>query len=202
MNDANAMLEIMEACYKAGGRGIEAVPGGAVIDAIKVMKETHSDYVVTGSTFPGPDDPKIDDLVDVEAKIIFAHGMVADKMDERLHKLVEEIESLGVIPGIALHNPAPTLEYAIENLPQVKAFLTPLNANGLYMGDKEALEKIVDEHKELYFVGMKTLAAGKLDPKEAYEYVLNHNICAVTIGMVTVEEAEVSTKIALEALQK
>lgn len=201
MNDANAMIEIMEACYKAGGRGIEAVPGGAVVDAIKIMKETYSDYVITGSTFPGPD-PKIDDLIDVEAKIIFIHGMVSDKLDDRLDKLVDEIASRGVIPGIAFHNPVPTLEYALENLPQVKAFLTPMNANGLYMGDKEALEKIVDENKDLYFVGMKTLAAGKLDPKEAYEYISKHNICAVAIGMVTVEEAESSTKIALEALQK
>ena len=201
MNDANAMLEIMEACYKAGGRGIEAVPGGAVIDAIKIMKETHSDYVITGSTFPGPD-PKINDLIDVKAKIIFIHGMVSDKMDDKLNKLVDEVASRGVIPGIALHKPVPTLEYALENLPQVKAFLTPLNANGLYMGDKEALEKIVDDNKDLYFVGMKTLAAGKLEPKEAYDYISKHNICAVTIGMVTVEEAESSTKIALEALQK
>lgn len=201
MNDANAMLEIMEACYKAGGRGIEAVPGGAVIDAIKIMKETHSDYVITGSTSPGPD-PKIEDLIDVEAKIIFIHGMVSDKMDDRLDKLVDEVASRGVIPGLALHNPAPTLEYALENLTQVKAFLTPMNANGLYMGDKEALEKIVDDNKDLYFVGMKTLAAGKLEPKEAYDYISKHNICAVTIGMVTVEEAESSTKIALEALQK
>lgn len=201
MNDANAMLEIMEACYKAGGRGIEAVPGGAVIDAIKIMKETHSDYVITGSTFPGPD-PMIEQLVDMEAKIIFIHGMVSDKMDDRLDKLVDEVASRGVIPGLALHNPAPTLEYALENLPHVKVFLTPLNANGLYMGDKEALEKLVDDNKDLYFVGMKTLAAGKLEPKEAYEYISKHNICAVTIGMVTVEEAEVSTKIALEALQK
>lgn len=201
MNDANAMLEIMEACYKAGGRGIEAVPGGAVIDAIKIMKETHSDYVITGSTSPGPD-PKIEDLIDVEAKIIFIHGMVSDKMDDRLDKLVDDVASRGVIPGISLHNPVPTLEHALENLTQVKAFLTPMNANGLYMGDKEALEKIVDDNKDLYFVGMKTLAAGKLEPKEAYDYISKHNICAVTIGMVTVEEAESSTKIALEALQK
>jgi hypothetical protein len=201
MNDANAMLEIMEACYKAGGRGIEAVPGGAVIDAIKIMKETHSDYVITGSTSPGPD-PKIEDLIDVEAKIIFIHGMVSDKMDDRLDKLVDDVASRGVIPGISLHNPVPTLEHALENLTQVKVFLTPMNANGLYMGDKEALEKIVDDNKDLYFVGMKTLAAGKLEPKEAYDYISKHNICAVTIGMVTVEEAESSTKIALEALQK
>jgi len=201
MNDANAMLEIMEACYKAGGRGIEAVPGGAVIDAIKIMKETHSDYVITGSTSPGPD-PKIEDLIDVEAKIIFIHGMVSDKMDDRLDKLVDDVASRGIIPGISLHNPVPTLEHALENLTQVKAFLTPMNANGLYMGDKEALEKIVGDNKDLYFVGMKTLAAGKLEPKEAYDYISKHNICAVTIGMVTVEEAESSTKIALEALQK
>jgi hypothetical protein len=201
MNDANAMLEIMEACYKAGGRGIEAVPGGAVIDAIKIMKETHSDYVITGSTSPGPD-PKIEDLIDVEAKIIFIHGMVSDKMDDRLDKLVDDVASRGVIPGISLHNPVPTLEHALENLTQVKVFLTPMNANGLYMGDKEALEKIVDDNKDLYFVGMKTLAAGKLEPKEAYDYISKHNICAVTIGMVTVEEAESSTKIALETLQK
>ena len=201
MNDANAMLEIMEACYKAGGRGIEAVPGGAVIDAIKIMKETHSDYVITGSTSPGPD-PKIEDLIDVEAKIIFIHGMVSDKMDDRLDKLVDDVASRGVIPGISLHNPVPTLEHALENLTQVKAFLTPMNANGLYMGDKEALEKLVDDNKNLYFVGMKTLAAGKLEPKEAYEYISKHNICAVAIGMVTVEEAEASTKVALGALKK
>ena len=48
---------------------------------------------------------------------------------------------------------------------------------------------------------MKTLAAGKLDPKKAYEYISKHNICAVTIGMVTTEEAEISTKIALDALR-
>lgn len=201
MNDANAMLEIMEACYKAGGRGIQAVAYGAVSEAIRIMKETHSDYILTGSSFPGPD-PKIEELIDLDAKIIFIHGMVSDKMDDRLHKLVDEVASRGVIPGIALHNPAPTLEYALENLPQVKAFLTPMNANGLYMGDEKALEKIVDDHKELYFIGMKTLAAGKLEPKEAYEYISKHNICAVTIGMVTTEEAEISTKIALDALQK
>jgi hypothetical protein len=201
MNDATAMLEIMEACYKAGGRGIEAVPGGAVLDAIKTMKETHSDYVVTGSTFPGPD-PMIEELISVESKIIFVHGMVSDKMDDRLTKLVEDVESRGVIPGIALHNPAPTLEYALANLPQVKAYLTPLNANGLYMGNKQKLEELVDKTKDKWFVGMKTLAAGKLEPKKAYEYISKHNICAVTIGMVTVKEAEHSTKIALEVLQK
>jgi hypothetical protein len=52
-NDANAMLEIMEACYEGGGRGIGAIAFGKVVEAVKIMKETHDDYVVTGSTLPG-----------------------------------------------------------------------------------------------------------------------------------------------------
>jgi len=52
-NDANAMLEIMEACYEGGGRGIGAIPFGKVGEAVKIMKETHDDYIITGSTLPG-----------------------------------------------------------------------------------------------------------------------------------------------------
>jgi len=201
MTNADAMLEIMEACYEAGGRGIEAVPGGAVCQATKIMKETHSDYVVTGSTLPGPD-PNIEDLIDVEAKIIFVHGAYSDKKDETLLKLLKDISSRGVIPGVATHNPLSTIDYIFENTPEVKAFLIPFNANGFMMGDKKALEEIVDTHKNHYFIGMKTLDTGRLEPQKAFEYISQHNICAVAIGMVEVEEALATTKIALGALQK
>ncbi|MBA7550894.1 hypothetical protein ES705_43424 [subsurface metagenome] len=49
---------------------------------------------------------------------------------------------------------------------------------------------------------MKTLEAGKLEPHKAFEYISKHNICCSTIGMVTVEEAKISTEIALNVLQK
>lgn len=201
MTNADAMLEIMEACYEAGGRGIEAVPGGAVCQATKIMKETHSDYVVTGSTLPGPN-PNIEDLIDVEAKIIFVHGAYSDKKDETLLKLLEDISSRGVIPGIATHNPLSTIDHVFENAPEVKAFLIPFNANGFMMRDKKALEDLVDTHKNHYFIGMKSLDTGRLEPQKAFEYISQHNICAVAIGMVEVEEALASTKIALGALQK
>jgi hypothetical protein len=94
------------------------------------------------------------------------------------------------------------LEYAFVNFPAVKVFLIPFNAQGLFMGDQKKLEKIVDSHKNHYFIGMKTLAAGRLDPNQAYDYLSKHNICCVSIGMVTVEEATDSTEIALKILQK
>ncbi len=191
----------MEASYEAGGRGIELILAGKVGEAAKIMAETYEDYIITGSTFPGHD-PLIDELAELDAKLIFAHGMVADKKDEKLETLIEDIKSRGIIPGIAAHNPVSTLEYAFENIPAVKAFLIPFNAQGLFMGDQKKLEKIVDSHKNHHFIGMKTLAAGKLDPKQAFDYISKHNICCVSIGMVTVEEAKDSSEIALKILQK
>ena len=87
------MLEILEASYEVGGRGIELVPAGKVTEAAKIMTETHSDFVIMGSTFPGPD-PLINELSDLGAKIIFAHGMVADKKDMKLKSLIEDIKSI------------------------------------------------------------------------------------------------------------
>ena len=195
------MLEILEASYEVGGRGIELIPAGKITEAAKIMVETHNDFIITGSTFPGPD-PLIKELAELGAKIVFAHGMVADKKDEKLKKLINEIESMGIIPGIAAHNPVSTLEHVFEHIPNVKAFLIPFNARGMFMGEQKKLEDIVNSHKDHYFIGMKTLAAGKLEPLKAFEYISKHNICCSTIGMVTVEEAKISTEIALNALQK
>ncbi len=199
MNDTNALLEIMEACYEAGGRGIQMIPMGKIGEAARIMKETHDDYVITGSTAPGPE-PLINDLIESEAKIIFAHGMVSDKKDKNLIKMIDDISSRGIIPGIAAHNPISTLKFAFENT-SVKAFLIPFNEKGLFMGNKQQLENIVNTNEECYFVGMKTLAAGNLDVNIAYNYIAKHNICSVAIGMVTTEEARNSTKIALKALK-
>jgi len=68
------------------------------------------------------------------------------------------------------------------------------------MGNKQRLEEMVDRLDQYSFIGMKTLAAGKLDPEEAYSYIQKHNICAVAIGMVSTSQAEESTKIALSVL--
>jgi pentose-5-phosphate-3-epimerase len=163
MTNKEAILEIMEACYEAGGRGIEAVPGGAVCEAIKVMKETHNDYVVTGSTLPGPDF-NIEDLVDVEAKIIFVHGAYSDRKNNKLLDIFEDISSRGVIPGVATHNPISTINHVFENAPEVKTFLIPFNANGFLMQNKGELEELVNKHKDCHFIGMKTLDTGRLEP--------------------------------------
>ena len=163
------------------------------------MSQTHSHFVITGSTYPGAD-PKIEILIEEEAKIIFVHGLISDQKETDLLKLLDEISNYGIIPGIATHEPIPTIKHCIENSLNVKVFLIPFNLEGFLMGDVNELEEIVDKTKNFYFIAMKTLAAGVINPELAFKYIGNHNICAVTIGMVTKQQAEESTKIALKSL--
>ncbi|MEE9377967.1 MAG: hypothetical protein V3V33_08020 [Candidatus Lokiarchaeia archaeon] len=193
------MLEILKASYDEGARGVEVIPSGKITEAAQMMSEIYSDYVITGSTYPDKESG-INVLVEVGAKLIFVHGMISDNRGGKLLKLLDEISSTGIIPGVATHDPIPTLKYCIENSLNVRAFLIPFNANGVLMGNVEKLEEIVDKTKNFHFIGMKTLAAGEIEPEIAFQYIANHNICAVTIGMVTKQQAEESTRIALKSL--
>jgi hypothetical protein len=190
----------LEASYSAGARGIEIVPFKGILEAARNMTELHSDYIITGSTYPGKD-PGIEALVDVGANLIFVHGIVSDNKGKRLLKLLDEISSRGIIPGIASHEPITTIKYSIENSLNVRAFLIPFNANGFLMGNVRELEEIVDNTNDFYYIGMKTLAAGEIKPDIAFQYIANHNISAVTIGMVTAKQAIESTNLALKSLK-
>ena len=201
MNNPEAMLEILEISYAKGARGVEVIPSGKILEAAYMMSEIHSDYVIIGSTYPGKDSG-IDALVNIGAKMIFVHGMTSDDKGLTLLRLLEDISNYDIIPGIATHNPVTTIQYCLENSLNVRAFLVPFNANGFLMGNAKDLEELVDNTKNFYFIGMKTLAAGEIKPDIAFQYIANHNICAVTIGMVTKEEAEESTKIALKSFNR
>lgn len=199
LDDPKAMFEILNASYAKGARGIEVIPSGKILEAAQMMSEIYNDYVITGSTYPGVD-PKIDLLIEKGAKLIFVHGMISDNKDLNLLRLLDEISGFGIIPGIATHDPIPTIKYCIENSLNVRVFLIPFNANGFLMGNTKELEELVDNTKNYYFIGMKTLAAGGIKPNLAFQYIANHNISAVTIGMVTKQQAEESTEIALKSL--
>jgi hypothetical protein len=201
LNNPKAMLKILETSYANGARGIEVVPSGKIMEAAQIMSEIYSDYVITGSTYPGIN-PKIDILIEKGAKIIFVHGMISDNREKNLLRYLDEISDSGIIPGIATHEPIPTIKYCMKNSLNVRVFLIPFNADGFLMGNAKKLEEIVNNTKNYYFIGMKTLAAGKIKPDLAFQYIKNHNICAVTIGMVTKQQAEESTNIALKLLTK
>ncbi|MFX1347612.1 MAG: hypothetical protein ACFE92_02990 [Promethearchaeota archaeon] len=177
------------------------IPSGKILEAAQMMSEKYTDYVITGSTYPGVDS-KVNLLIEKGAKLIFVHGIVSDNKGTNLIKLLDDISGYGIIPGVATHDPIPTIQYCIENSLNVKVFLIPFNVNGFLMGNPKELEELVDSTKNYYFIGMKTLAAGSIEPDLAFQYIKNHNISAVTIGMVTKQQAKESTEIALKSLYR
>ena len=82
LNNPKAMLEILEASYIEGSRGVEVIPSGKIMEAAQMMSEIYSDYVITGSTYPGKNSC-IDLLVKAGAKLIFVHGIISDERGER-----------------------------------------------------------------------------------------------------------------------
>lgn len=200
LRKVDTILKIMEVTYKVGARGFHGVPIGKMGEAAKIMVETHDDFVVVGSCFPEPNS-MLEEVIKMDPKIIFLHASISDKKDNDFLKMVDEVSSRGFLPGIAVHNPVPTLKFSLENAKDVKCFLVPFNARGFMMGKRKELEELVDNNTDKAFFGMKTLVAGKLKLEKAYEYIKQHNICSVVIGQVDVEEAKASTKVALEAFQ-
>ncbi len=201
LDNPENVSELLFATAENGGLGIEIVPVGRISEAIKDVREKFPEFTVTGSTY-WERPYRIDDLNEIGAEIIFIHGAVADRRKiNELELLVQKIRALKRIPGIATHEPTKTIPFIEDSGLDCPAILVPFNKTGLFMGDQKLLEKLVDNSNK-FFIGMKTLAAGRIKPEDAYGYIGDHNISAVAIGMVTKEEIKETVPIALKYLSK
>jgi hypothetical protein len=190
LNDANLMAKLMIACYNHGAEGVEVVPVGHILKAAAIVQQTYPDFTILASTLwkSEADNFLIDELIKADAKIIFLHGSISDQRNLNLiTPLLSRIRTAGKIPGMSTHEPLQTIPFIQQNKLDCPAILLPFNARGEFMGNQKAVEELVDS-LDYFFVAMKSLAAGKIPPKIAFPYLGQHNISAVTVGMVTEEE--------------
>ena len=199
LNNPELMAYLMEKAYNLGAKGVEIVPVGKIIDAINIMKSNYPDYIVLASTHWS--EINIQELAEVyKSKVIFLHGNLSDKRNKTMIKnIFNEISSYSVIPGIATHEPVSTLQFIINNNINCDIFLIPFNKAGFLMQNKNKLEDIVDNSNKK-FIAMKPLAAGQLSPQEAFEYISQHNISGVAVGLVYEEEINETVPIAIEKI--
>ncbi len=184
------MAKLMIFSCDQGAKGVEAIPAGHILPAAMVTRQKHPDFTILGSTLweSKTNYFLIDELIDSDAKIIFLHGSISDQRDLALIKpLLAKIRAGGKIPGMATHYPARTIPFINENKLDCPAILLPFNLSGEFMGDQRHVEELVDS-LDYFFVAMKPLAAGKIPPNQAFPYLGEHNISAVTVGMVSEEE--------------
>ena len=202
LENAEKMHELMNFACDNGAKGAEIIPIGKIPDAAAMTMEKNSDFFVLGST--SWDSLKIEVLSEIKAKIIFVHGSFTDKRNKTfLEETFQKIRRAGIIPGVATHEPLRTIPFILDSKLDCSAILVPFNAEGYIMGEKSRLEELVNNTgDEMFYVGMKTLAAGRIPPKVAYEYISNHKISAITVGLTSKKEISETVPIALKYLSE
>ena len=145
-------------------------------------------------------------LLEHRADIVVIHSQFVDrprKTDDinGLQRLVQQIHDAGLIAGISTHRVS-TVELCEEKDYGVDVYLFPLNPTGFvypgYDGDETADERArLIQNTPKPFVLMKTLAAGRIPPREGLEFALEHAkpTDIITLGLSSVEEAEESLEI-------
>lgn len=202
LKNPTLMAKMMKECYTQGSRGVEAIPAGQILAAVEQVRQDYPDFHLIASTYWDPSNLKIEELAQSHAQLIFIHGAVADKRDHSLlTSILKQIRDIGALPGIATHDPANTISFVQEKQLDCPVMLIPFNINGYAMGQQKVVEDLVD-NSDLTFIGMKTLAAGQIRPQKAFDYISQHRIAGVAIGMVTEDEINETVPIALKALTK
>ncbi|MGC8961396.1 MAG: hypothetical protein ACP5K1_02990 [Candidatus Bathyarchaeia archaeon] len=129
----------------------------------------------------------------IEADSIILHGSCADLVRRKLSYILKEVKKrFDDIPtGIATHLPGKTLPEILNlNIGEVEIIMAPINARGEFMEpDTESTLKAISESRRRgrKVIAMKSLAAGKLEPREALKFI-SDKVDGVAVGITSLEE--------------
>jgi hypothetical protein len=128
----------------------------------------------------------------IEPQIAFIHAMITDAGDkEQLHQIITAIEEAGMIPGCVTHKPALALPFLEDSGLEVKIYMAPINPAGIFLGTTPAqLIELIEKAKKPV-LGKKVLAAGRINPAEAFAFAAGiNNLEGIAVGIGSEQEAE------------
>jgi hypothetical protein len=197
-------------CLGKGVNSVETCANERILNIINgIKKESNINLIGTTrideTSLMKSHQIKLKYLTDNGADICVIHSQFVDRISsvneiKGLQSMVDEIHSAGLLAGISTHKNS-TIELC-EKKYDVDVYLYPMNMLGLvypgYDGNetvKERIDLIKNTNKQ--FIVMKTLAAGRIPPKEGLEFVLNNikDNDIITLGLGSLEEADESLDI-------
>lgn len=180
------MTELIAEAANLGIPYVQALGDERIAKAIDDAREqTGKDIQVVGSVGMYDFDQELEVMRSLKAKIVLTHAFITDRLDDYFGKCIDKISNT-TIAGAATHNPGVTIP-ELASYDKVDVVMAPINRIGKYMrpSAREALEAI--ESTDRIVLGKKTLAAGSLRPKEAFEYV-SEFVYGVAIGITSSQE--------------
>jgi len=202
VNNPNAVRKVIEASIEVGVQGIQLLPYDWICKALKKILSDHEDIVIVGTLLPDELESSVKALSELNATVSLVHGAISDTRDLRvIEKHLNLCERISPLIGLVVHEPLKTLSWLTRVNLKVDVIMAPINKMG-YLLDGSLKEVIrVYEKLGVPIIGKKVLAAGRLKPKEALEFIKDiHIIKSVAIGVASIEEAKETFKIAFEIL--
>jgi hypothetical protein len=187
------MSEMFEHFCRLGYPGAHVTGYPTIVEAARLTKESYN-LKVAVSLLPENWEDSLKEVLVLDPEVVFVHGAMTDRfLDRRLADLkacFEAIRNANSLPGLATHDTCNTLKVlqSEENPLQDESFglLLPINRSGYSVGGtttemEELLGALDGRHPVM---AMKALAAGKIPPQEAVEYVFAiPNVRVVTVGV-------------------
>jgi hypothetical protein len=200
LNHPENMVTLIVKAAGLGVPSIQVLPFPEIIYAVKVaQKQTEKEIATYFTVGIGDIEVELSMAAEIGSKIVFIHGSISDRCDEReLVSLYQKISSAGFIPGIATHQPDKTIPWVENSGLKFKVYMVPINPLGYLMGkDPDYTIELLKESKKKV-IAKKILAAGKVSPHEGLSYLRSLNIVdGLTVGITSLEEMDQTFKIAL-----
>ncbi len=193
LNPSN-IAKVYREAYELGVKALQLVASKPTIQALELANVK---FHLTVSIY-GDFEKTLRKIERFKPEIVAVHAEIADSLNlPKIEGCLREVKRVGAVPAAATHLPGRTIP-ALDKLGEVEVYLAPLNRLGLFMepDPEETLKALRETPAKI--IAIKPLAAGRLNPREAFEYVYGIADSAA-VGMTSRSEI-VEALEALEAL--
>jgi len=198
-NHPENILRIIKKSYEMGVTGIQVIPYPPVVEAIRLAFDVGIDMDIIGTVRPDKEDEDIKILTDLDACSMMLHATITDENDWNfIGEMLQVIKDERIVPGLVTHKPFSCTSKLMESpiLDLFELYMVPINKLGYLMDtdifgsdERIKLNKMI-KSLEKTVIAKKVLAAGILQPEEAFDYLKTVEFAdIVALGIASENEA-------------
>ena len=199
-----SVADVLEEALQSGAQGVQALPHWYIVEAIALLRMRGWRVEVWASLPPRGIEQALEAFRRIDAVGVAVHGLITDSLDKSLVEAqLDKVRDYGFKPGLALHTPRKAAKWVLEAGLEVDFLLAPFNKLGLYMDAEASMLHSLLLRVCRCFIAMKVLAAGRLRPREALEFVLSFKPPpSLALGVASREEARETFSLASKLLEE
>lgn len=211
--DVPRIVEVLAKCAEFGVNCVISGPSPPMHEAIQELERQTKHHMVWMCT-PGMGRDDLSDGIkwsaDHGAEICMPHVSftdvrlnIAQNRIEGIEPYLEQIRSLGMVPGLSTHRPETILVGDSAGY-DVETYVQPFNLAGFLCAVETDWIANIIRSTPKPVVCIKPLAAGRVMPEPGLGFVFRNNkpVDPVAVGFLSPEEAEEDIKIAFAVMQR